>query len=358
MPCVPINDVVLKLKIPGTTTEYDFSPLYPLWSKELTAERDDSQGPVVIHRVNMNLKGFFVSQSGSHKEIIDRYLALEAFLKNGNLLLIHSVGATVLANEVTVYTSGIQKPENWDTWDGEFNFALYYFEPATDHYGSSGIGITATYVTNSGTYTFESTPQWGRKIKLNRGSHRAENIGSTGVISLKGKLYAANHGALLTKILALENALTRDGVLNYGSLSVTVRASDVDIAPVVPRNFAIYSATLMYDLQAEVELRATTKFSRVHNNVLIKEKPLCNSRSINLMNRSGQTVTWNLSVKSDSISNARALLTSEISARIITGGYEMSGGEESWSEDEMSVSVTIQKYYDQPVLENLTGTGE
>jgi hypothetical protein len=358
MPCIATNNVVLKLKIPDTSTEYDFSPLYPVWSKELTPERDDPQGPAVLHKVSMNIKGFFVSETGSHKEIIDRYLALETFLSHGNLLLNHSVGATVLASDKIVYTSGIQKPEDWDTWTGEYSFNIYYFQEATDHFTSNGLGVTATYVTNSGTYTFEKAPQWGRKIKLNRGSHRAENVGSTAFITLRGKIYANDHASLMTKINELESAFIKDGVLNYGSISVNARAVDIDIAPAFIRNYASYTISLAYDLYSETELRVTTRFTRVHNNVLIKEKPLCNERSIQLMNRSGQTVTWNISVKSDTISNARALLGSECVARITSGGYEIGGGEETWDENEMSVSVSITKFFDTPILENLSGTGE
>jgi hypothetical protein len=357
MLCQDTNPVVLKLKVPPDGTQvYDFSPLYPQWSRGITIERDDPQGPGII-RVDMTLHGFFLSEEGSHEDIINRFIALESFLENGMLLLEHRIDDTTLSDDRPVYTNGINKPENWDTWNGEFSFSLYYFKDSPDDTGDNGLQISANYVHGGGTYTFEKTPVWSHGIRPNRASHRAENLGSTATITLRGRLFADSHEALMTKIGTISDAFNRDGILNYGEASYIVRAGGIECGPSFPRNHAPYTITLHYDIGTLVHLSAKTRFSRIHQNPLIKEKPLCNERIIKLRNTSGQTVSWSISITAADIATARALLTTELSNRIFPGGVELAGGEEEWDEDSISVQCTVSKFYDTPVLANMSGTG-
>ncbi len=97
---------------------------------------------------------------------------------------------------------------------------------------------------------------------------------------------------------------------------------------------------------------------RVHWNPVITEEPGCNRRNIELMNRSSQTITYNMFVEASTISACRETLAIESAYMIESGGIELPGGSERWDLDAISVGVTIVKFYDTPVIQNLVGTGE
>ena len=58
-------------------------------------------------------------------------------------------------------------------------------------------------------------------------------------------------------------------------------------------------------------------------------------------------------LQADTLTHARNLLVDELTQFVAAGGIEMPGGVENWNYDTNSVSITIKKFYNTPILNNL-----
>lgn len=345
-------------------------PNFPLFQRTFEVMRPNAQGHA-FKRVNLQFDGFLLGDD--HKQMVDQYLILAEKLNNNDTLFTYTVtspefGSVTLYDNKRVYVDGYSEPSDWKEYDGSYSFTLYYFEALGNT--DSDLGITASL----GSYTFDplAIPTFARQTAPIIGDYTDQvlPIGyttpSTSVsINLNGFLIVPADSVdpvndLNNLIVALESALTANNrimLFNYGPFSATVRVMDFTVQETVPRVQANYSIVLQYHTFNVWDLKVSYEIDRIHWNPIIKEKPRCNTRSIQLMNRSGQSITYNLSVKADTLSNARSQLSAEAAARVIPGGYELPGGRESQDENTNTVSVSIQRYYATPVMLNILDEG-
>lgn len=345
-------------------------PNFPLFQRTFEVMRPNSQGHS-FKRVNLQFDGFFVGDD--HKQIIAQYQALAAMLDNNDTTFSYATtspefGTVTLYDEKRVYVDAYSEPSDWKEYDGTYSFSLYYFEAMGNE--KSDLGLTASL----GSYTFDplAIPSFARQTSPIIGDYndRVLPIGQTTpavavTITLNGFLIVPANSTdpvtdLYNLMQALESALEASNRImnfNYGPFSATVRVMDFSIQETVPRVEANYSITLQYHTFNVWDLQVSYEISRIHWNPVIKEQPKCNSRSIQLMNRSGQRITYNLSIKADTLSNARSQLATEVAARMIPGGYELEGGTESQNENTNTVSVSISRFYSTPIILNIGGEG-
>lgn len=349
--------------------DFDLGPNFPVFGRTFDYIRGDDQGPS-FRRIRISLAGFI---EGDHSEEV---LTLYQLLKDK--VGINDTTFTYIDDSVPGYSpggvSGVTIYDEQKVWigsynepiDGEFgknasgdySIELYHFQQTDDN-----LEITVSY----GSYTFEHPPTWARRIKPNRDNPNGPMRGSTATISLAGFLVADTHEELRTKMDALEAAFQADNTLHYGDFSQTCRLIDCNIPRHVPVNYCFFEIELLYTLEDIVTLRRKAIIGRIHHNPVITEEPFCDRRLIEFMNRSGQSITYQLYIEVKppeppstltGLALARQLLAMEIGSWIEPGGIEMPGGTEEWDEDRVSVSLNVTKFYRTPVISNLPGTGE
>lgn len=345
-------------------------PDFPLFQRTIEIARNNTQGHA-FKKVNLQFDGFITGDD--HKQIAAKYAQLMAMLDNNDTTLTYTVtstefGTVTLYDEKRVYIDGYSEPIDWKEYDGSYSFTLYYYEALAND--KSDLGLSASI----GAYTFDpkAIPSWSRNVQPFVGDYndRVLPIGQTTpatnvTITLTGFLIVPASSTdpvsdLHNMMQALEVSLQANNrvmTLVYNDFSATVRVMDFSIQETVPRTQANYTIVCQYHTLTVWDLKVSYGISRVHWNAVIKEMPKCNQRSIQLMNRSGQRITYNLSVKADTLSAARAQLDTEAAARIIPGGYELDGGEENQDENNNMVSVSIPRFYSTPVIANIGGEG-
>lgn len=362
---MPLSNDTVTLKLGDTAIPTDI----PLYQRTYEIIRPSAQGKA-YKRVNLQFDGFILGVD--HKDVVDKYAVLCALLDNNDTTLTYKIKnpanvETTHYNAKRVYVDSYSEPTDWKQYDGSYSFSLYYFEALAD--AASNLGISASY----GGYTFAPIPSWERTVEPVIQDYRdiLFPIGGTGpcldvTIKLSGFL-TADIGAvdpvanLKSKLDTLESALNannRVGTLSYGGFSATVRVMGFSVPDVVPIQELPYTVTMQYNTKQIYSLNVSYQYSRIHHHPVIKEQPFCNTRSIKFMNLSGQTITYNLSCKADTLSNARAQLEVEAAARIYAGGIEIEGGSESVDENKKEISVTITRFYNTPILTNIAGEGE
>lgn len=323
---------------------------FPLYSSSFSYIRPDEQGPA-IKKVQITLAGFVEGTSSS--VVLAAFNAVRAHVGNGDTTFSYVDGSTTVHSNREVWVAAYNEPvdtEHARCRLGDYSIELYYFEDAAE----DNKGVAASY----GGYTFPKTPQWGRSFKPNRERPGSTLRGSTATVTISGTLFGTDSADTLSKALALQAALNQDAVLSYGSFSQAVYVETVSVEPVVPNNFITYSATFIYYTDEIINLKRRTRISRIHHFPVVTEEPYCNRRQIDLLNRSGQFITYSLSVSSESIATSRSILASEIVGMFNSGGIEWPGGEEEWDWENFEVSVNITKFHSTPVIENMAGTGE
>jgi len=319
---------------------------FPVIGQTFEYIRPDVQGPA-IKKINITLSGFYEGNSAAG--IQATFVTLRNTVGLADLTTLTYIHDSVtLHSNRQVYVSSYNEPEDLEfarNGVGDYSIELYYFENQDDN-----LPITCTY----GTYTFEKTPKWGRRITPIRESHRAPLKGSLATIGLSGFLRATSHAELMTKINDLQAAFQTDQILTYGSFVQAVRAVDVTIEDTVILHYAFFQINLAYDIGAVLLLNRRIRISRVHQNPVITEEPFCNRRLIELMNSSGQTITysWN-ATSSASLAQARTTIQTDAGLTIEAGGIEMPGGEETWNPDTFEASMTVTKFYNTPPIPNL-----
>lgn len=322
---------------------------FPLYSQTYEYIRPSDQGPA-FKRVRITLSGFI--EGDNFAEIMALYATLRNAVGLNDIASFTLIdGTTTIHNGQQVWVGGYGEPEDSEYGKngvGDYSIELYYFEDQNDN-----LGINCSY----GGYTFEKTPSWGRQFQPNREHYRNFQQGSTATVTLSGFLIAANHSALMAKIVALQDAFKEDRILTYGSFVQTVRTNGCTIQEDVIRNFAYYQCSLIYDTDDLVSKKRTIKISRIHQNPVITDQPFCDRRIIELMNQSGQTIQYTISMESSvSLQRTRELLAVEATNTIEPGGIEMQGGDETWSPDSYAVTLSVIKFHNTPVISNLAGT--
>lgn len=342
-----------------TLGAYDWSTIgdFPEVSRTVDWERPDPQGPA-IKKLSVSLSGFFIGNS--HTEIIEAYQSLIAALNSNDLSFTYSThesggDAVFVCQDQLVYLESYDEPEDWKQFDGTYNIKFYYF----DAFDPSLSTLDITLPSFNG-FSFPTLPTFARTFAPNRDSHRDETSnGTTVTVSLKGFFTAANHDALHTLITSLETALLANkgkGTLVYGDFVQTCRVTSYNIPPVVPRTQAYYEIEFKYDIGTVVKMTVAIEYSRTHFNPRIKEQPFCGTRIIQLLNASGQYVTYSFSVSAADMATARTQLATEVAARYVAGGTEMPGGSEKQDENNTRIDLTFIKFYNIPILGNLPNT--
>lgn len=349
------------ISITNNTDTYVFTAReMPLISRRVNDNRRVENGPN-RRTVSVRLSGFFTG--AMHSDVVTKYQNLLKVLKSNEVYLTYTDGVTTIYDDKRCFPSGYTEPQDWKQYSGDYNFNLLLYEQ-----GNNDTTISASYVSTGGTYTFDPIPIWSSSYSPNRNSPysnrytpnqaliaREATIELTGFVTVEGP----DHVAIAADMQLLRDALKHDGTLNYGSWSDEVRVVNANIPPVFPTDYYEYSITFAYQLESEIyKFESKRTYPRIHKHPLIKNHPYCFRRTVKEFNTSGQLVQYVLSVWSKDITTCRAKLSSEAANLISPGGIEMPGGSEQWDDQNNSVILTIPKYYDQPVLANLSGTFE
>jgi hypothetical protein len=347
------------LKLTSSLGEFDFlQHRVPLFNRRIGMVRMNEQGPS-MRRIDCTLNGFF--PGNKNDEVMAKIESLINILKSNQVQLLYNDGVRDIVNR-QVWVADYSDPSEWKSYVGNYAINLYYFEDAVQPAGES---IAVSYVTDSANYVFDIAPTISHAIKATRSSHRQSrktpsgvDIGDTMQITLQGFLRGISAADLETKRQTLLNAFSKDGTLNYGSLTIAnVRIAERDIPQVFPMDHLDYSIKLMYDSPTGiVEFSATREFSRIHANPIIRDRPYCGSPFVQLLSSSGQTVNYNMKIVGYDITSIRNLLNNEASLMVFPSGVELPGGKELWDENEVSVTLQFSKYHATPVLANLGGT--
>lgn len=368
----------VEIKLTSSIGEFNFNNYdMPLISRSVAYNKRIDSQPVARRRINVTLNGFFTGDS--HGDICEKYIELKNILSADKAEWFYrapkldSNGAFSEWIEIAdgpVYITGLNEPEDWKEYDGIYSISFYYFEKITPDNP-----FEVTFVNDVGTITFNPIPPWVHKIKKNRKipgsglSPSGASIGSEGSISLNGHIVDSNlslnsgpadsdQSALWTSINTMQNILMASkedatGTLNYGPFSKAVYIESFELAEGVLQNSIDYSISMKYFTEDIISLSVKRSFSRIHQNPRIIERPACGDRLIKYGNMSGQDVSYSIKIESTSISVARTLVATEFATLLVAGGIEMPGGRETWDDDNNSVSLNVNRFYNSPILGNL-----
>jgi len=340
-----------------TSEDHDYDA--PLITRTVEFVRASDQGPIMRRKFVITLSGFF--RGNNHHEVVEKYQLLIAALADSTARLIYNDGVDEIIDNEYVYIDGYNEPEDWKQYDGRFAINLHYFEK-TD--SNNDFNMTARYSSQSGVFNFTPVPHWSRQLAPTRGdsnqnrtSKAGSLIASQGTIVLRGQFQGDNEGEIYQQIEDLRNALKRDGTLTYGSLIVPVYAGVLSMPEHFPHNYCEYTVTFKYYTNTFYSLSMKRGFSRLHRNPKITELLYCNEIMVQERSQSGQTVSYDIEIESDTIFNARQLLAAEVEAVLIPGGVELPGGTETWEDNRIAVSLSFKRYHKTPVLSNIGGLG-
>lgn len=339
----------------------DISADLPLYGQGFQVIRDNDQGEGYI-RYGITLAGFLESSEG-HEAVRELYDELRTKVDNKNRTTFTYIdGDTEIHNDRLVYVESFTEPTDNEYAKqeiGDYSISLYYFGDAIN--GAPPASQTPDIACTYGAYNFEKTPSWGRRFDINRPHYRARlntDTGKTGVITLTGFLFSSsgNSEDMQAKIELLQNAFNEDRTLVYGAFNQSCRTGGCEVPSVFPLHYAPYKITLYYDVGQYFNLQTRIRYSRIHYNPVITEEPGCDRRQIELMNRSGQPISYSYYVEAPTISQAQTILAQEALATVIPGGIELPGGEEEQNSDIASISLSFTKFYETPVLLNMANT--
>ncbi len=388
------NQVLMQFYSAGGLYEFN-GERTPLFSRRVEITRPSDQG-YGGRKIVCTLSGFV--EGCYHQQVIDRYKELLAVIKCNDATFTYK-GDNSPAHDVIVsqkvYIDDYYEPTDWKTYQGDYNITFHYFEKPT--YNSADLGIIVTYQSTVDSsiayrclqqgqgqsqsqqdnqpplpqnackvptlYTFDPPPHWEANFHSNRSNWRGpavtpsgQTISSQITIVLTGNLYDDDHDKLKKKIDALANAFKYDGILNYGGWSNNVRVEDVHIPRTFPRNHCEYQIILKYDSPGVVEFKCRKRAARLHKYPKITELPWCGEQRVQEFSTLGQVINYYFFIKAASIPLARSLLANEAALYIFPGGIEMEGGTEDQDDQEMSVTLSLSKYYKVPKILNIGGT--
>lgn len=363
------------MSLTSTAGTFNFSNYeLPLISRGLDYVRVHPSAPTDRKRVDVVLSGFF--EGNDHSELMTKYQALKAILSAGQRVTwAYNDGANTIANGPVTIT-GYSEPQEWKQYDGDYQIEFYYFERASmPAYGSLSDELKASFSNTAGTITLNPFPSWSRQVKPRKESTQGprltpsgEEVGSEVTITLKGSLVDAslstdgpssgNPSSIYTLQQSFIDILTnassgKTGTLTYGYFTEEVYIEDVSFAEGINIDSFDYTIVAKYFTADIIRMSTKVRYGRIHSNPQITERPFCGDRRIRFGNQSGQDVTYSLSLEAESVSVAQDLLATEVAALVVPGGIEMPGGSEDWDYDNRSVSVTINKFYNSPILSNM-----
>ena len=347
----------------GTFTFIDL----PLITRSVEYKRSHETGPAAMRRINVVLSGFFTGDD--HEDIVQQYESLKSVLADSIVNWEYNDGSNEIANG-QIRVQSYSEPSDWKQYDGNYTISFYYFEKQT-----ANNPYVVSIVTSGGTLTLSPTPKWSRKIKPNKSGTTnntatpfGRTIGSDVSINLEGYKRDSNldtdkpAAPVPADIFASEEEFTTVlgvpgtgafATLNYGPFSESVYIEDWDFSAGMLQDYFDYKISMKYYTEAVMKLSAKISFPRIHNNPKVTERAACGDRLIEYGNLSSQLVSYSVKLSADTLPNARSLLADELSVLIFAGGIEWPGGNEEWDYDSNTVSVTIKKFHDIPILSNL-----
>lgn len=324
----------------------------PLYSQGFTVVRDGEQG-ASFKRINIMLNGFLEGEGTD--EVMALYKSLRDKANPNNTTFTYIQDSVILHDNRKVYVQTYSEPEDNEfgkVASGDYSIELYYFEDS-----SHDLGIPVTY----GDYTFEKPPKFGRDFFQNKPNPTSNysNLSKVGVITLQGHLFGETHSILMAKMNALQLAFidapgSSGKLFRYGDFAAYCYVHQgSSITPEVIKNFCYFDIKLYYYTNDVIEFSYTEESTRIHRTPVIKEKPFCNTRSIQEMNLSGQYITYSMMCASTTTEKAKEILNTELWYAVMPGGIEMPGGRQVVDKDNNKVSVTVTKFYNIPIIANL-----
>jgi len=350
-----MQEPYMRITAGSTVFEFDSHSL-PLLSRRPQTRRTSEQGDSMT-KVDISLQGYFADY-GEGLSMQSRYDSLEASCKFNSIRLTYHDGYQIVI-DAEIYVASVTQPLQWGQHVIDFSIEGYYFDDRDNSNHSSG--LRCSYTSPTGSYSFDMIPDWAYTQKVGKSSQNSPSYlpsgaskGATVGIQLSGTCYSASTALLESKRIAMSNAFSSDGILNYGSFSAAMKIGGFSIPSVTPRTHFDFSIDMSYQIPGLTDFKATRTISRIHNNPIIHMLENCPSDPIvKERNPKGQTISYSLNAQGNSITSIRSMLAHELSVLIFPGGTELPGGTEVWDEDPPSVSVSFQKFYKRPVVSNI-----
>jgi len=321
---------------------------FPLVSRSFSTVRNDDQG-ASFKKVTINLSGFI--EGDDHSEVMALYETLRSNVGDNDTTFTYVQDSQTIYSNKKIWINAYEEPEDSEhgkSASGSYSIELYYFEES-----ELNLSILCSY----GGYVFSTTPKWSRDFAPTKDSQYSppsiNESATEASITLSGFLFADTHAGLMNKIDLIQVAFTQDRFLSYGVFGAYCITGGCKIQEATMVNYALFEVKLKYYTTQMIRLSRKIRYNRIHNNPIIKDQPYCNTRTIEFMNSSGQTITYSLSVKSTTILKAREILSEELNFLIEPGGIEMPGGDEELDYDDCSVSVSVVKFYNIGIVPNL-----
>lgn len=350
-----MQEPYMKIISGSAVFEFDSNSL-PLLSRRPQTRRTSEQSDSMT-KVDISLQGYFADY-GEGQSMQSRYDRLEAACKSNSVRLIYFDGDQIVI-DAELYVASVVQPLQWGQHVIDFSIDGYYFDGRQNSNHSSG--IRCSYTSVSGAYSFDIIPDWSYSQRSGKSSQNSStflpsglNKGAAVSIQLSGTCYAETTQLLESKRVAMSNAFSSDGILNYGNFSASVKIGAMSIPSVTPRTHFDFSIDMSYQIAGLTDFKATRTISRIHKNPIIHMLENCAGDPIvKERNPKGQTISYSLSAQGNSIIAIRSMLAHELSVLVFSGGTELPGGSEVWEEDPPSVSVNFQKFYKRPVVQNI-----
>lgn len=332
---------------------YDFQDL-PLVGRSYDYSRVAQQG-ASRKNVTVNLNGFLVGDR--HTDIISQYLELVSVLESGYLRLYYHDGNQQVIDRY-VYVQSYTEPSDWKEYDGNYTIVCSY--PSDNTQESAELGLTASYVTEDGTYQFDPIPAYSKsKASMREDPYDLDyaddlRVADQVTITLTGFVQADNPSALQVKMDALDAAFSKDGTLNYLGWSWPVQRGALQWNSDTPINYATYTINFTYRDTALYKIDVSRTNPRLHPFLKVVDRPYCGTPYSKHFPTyvSGQYVTYSVAVKAIDVATAVSILKDELARIVIAGGIENAGGTQKYDERTNSASVTVTYYYNTPVILN------
>lgn len=328
----------------------------PLISRRVTAQRTNEQSGG-HRRIDITFNGYV---SGiSHPLIMAQHQQLIEICNAYTVKVFYHDGINVIMDNIPVYMDGIAEIEQWRQRLGDYTITGYYF----DKLDNTGDNQLVDFSSVNGAFEFEQQPIIGISKKKSKSASNAHDylpsgqaVGEEIALQLIGEICGTSHNDLLAIKESLELAFSKDGTLNYGSLSFACHVNGIQWAPSATQDYWPFAIDLTYYLTGVKAFECSVNYSRVTLNPIIHENPNCPNLPI-VVNRynQGQWVDYSFHIEGETLATIRTLLLNEVSAIVAPGGYEPVGGKEAHNIQEPKIDLNFTKFYQTPILNNIEG---
>lgn len=329
-------------------------PNMPLFSSRVSTSRKDG---IAIKKCDVTLTGFV--RGVNHFSIRTLLESIRAMQSHNHLFFWYLVDNIAIVDNL-VYIDSVSEPTDWKEYNAKYVIQMHYFTcPCEDDV----IDRPVTAITPGGElYTFEPQPTFSiTSSNIRQASHGrietvyGDKIGVKITRAFTGILCSTNNRYLTEKMDKLKEVVRDHFVLRYGEWSDWVFVESPPSFELSDfNNHAIYKFTVShYDSEIE-QIKSKITFTRPHNFVKVTPRLYCAKTDIDEFHESGQYITYSLTLKSIDTERTREHLGKEFEMMIVGGGKHMSGGRESWNEDD-SMTVTARFYYEKAVLPLVEG---